>query len=212
MCRLLFVKSNNEFSISKHLNIFSEICKNSEEFQGHGWGCSYLQNDEWVHYKNINPIWEDDFTKFPRTIRFIAHARSAFQDKDIIVENNMPFYDNEHIFVFNGELRKVKIKAEGRIGAEKIFNFIKKIYKGNLETALKKGVDIISQRSEYVRAMNIIMTDKKSVYVSSNYNENPDYFGMFIKQSDDQLIICSDKYPNHDGWEKIDNYFTGEIK
>lgn len=211
MCRLLFIKSKIEFSISYHLNIFSGICKNSKEFQGHGWGCSYLVNNEWIHYKNINPIWEDDTTNFPTTTRLIVHARSAFQDKDIVVENNMPFYDDKHIFIFNGELNGVKIKADGRIGAEKIFNFIKRFYTTDMKSALMKGVDIIIKRSTYVRAMNIIISDKENVYVSSTYNEDPEYFGMYFKKLENDLIICSEKYPNQDGWKSIENNFNGEF-
>lgn len=211
MCRLLFIKSITEFNISDHLNVFSEICKNSKEYQGHGWGCSYLIDNEWKHYKNISPIWEDDTSHFPTTSRLIVHARSAFQDKDIVVENNMPFYDDQHIFIFNGELQGVKIKSDGRIGAEKIFNFIKRFNKNDMLSALQKGVSIINKRSTYVRAMNIIISDRDKVYVSSNYNEDPDYFGMHYKQTDDQLIICSEIYPNESGWNKIDNNFNGEF-
>lgn len=211
MCRLLFIKSETVFSISDHLEIFSGICKNSKEYQGHGWGCSYLANGEWQHYKNILPIWDDEISHFPTTKRLIVHARSAFQDKDIIVENNMPFYDDEHIFIFNGELNGVKIKSEGRIGSEKIFNFIKRFNKNNMLEALRKGVDIIKKRSTYVRAMNIIMTTKDSVYVSSTFNEDPDYFGMHYKQTKDQLIICSEIYPNESGWNDIENNFNGEL-
>lgn len=213
MCRLLFIKSHNEIEISDHLEIFSEICRNSKEFQGHGWGCSYLVNDEWKHYKNINPIWEDDFSQFSKTSRLIVHARSAFQDKDIYVENNMPFYDDNYIFIFNGELNGVKIKSEGRIGAEKIFNFIKRFNNnGNMKEALEKGVKIILDRTNYVRAMNIIITDKQNAFVSSNFNEDPDYFGMHFKKSDNDLIICSEKYPGESGWENIGNNFLGEFK
>ncbi|MCW8848946.1 MAG: hypothetical protein OQJ81_03130 [Melioribacteraceae bacterium] len=211
MCRLLFIKSETEIEIAEHLKIFSEICKNSKEFQGHGWGCSYLVNNEWKHYKNISPIWEDDFSHFPSTNRLIVHARSAFQDKDIIVENNMPFYDDRHIFIFNGELNGVKIKADGRIGAEKIFNFIKRFNTNDMLNALIKGVDIIIKRSSYVRAMNIIIADKNKVYVSSTYNEDPEYFGMHYKISNNDLIICSEKYPDQDGWEIIENNYNGEF-
>ena len=212
MCRLLFVQSKNDFSISEHLNIFSEICKNSKEYQGHGWGCSYIENGEWIHYKNITPIWEGNISHFPTTNRLIVHARSAFQDKDIVVENNMPFYDNQYIFIFNGELQGVKIKSEGRIGAEKIFNFIKRFNKNTMLEALRKGVGIIYKRSSYVKAMNIIIADKRSVYVSSTYSEDPEYFGMHYKKNDNQLIICSENYPNTTGWIEIENNFTGEIK
>lgn len=212
MCRLLFIKSKSEFPIQDHLTIFSSICKNSKEYQGHGWGCSYLQNGEWVHYKDISPIWEDDISRFPSTNRLIVHARSAFQDKDIVVENNMPFYDDKHIFIFNGELRGVKIKSEGRIGAEKIFNFIKRFSTNNMSEALKKGVNIIMKRANYVRAMNIIISTKENVFVSSTYNEDPEYFRMHYRKNKNELIVCSEKYPNELGWQRIDNNFTGEIK
>lgn len=209
MCRLLFVKSNSEFKIKDHLEQFSVIAKNSKEYQGHGWGFSYLLDDNWVHYKNIKPIWEDDITQFGLSKRLIVHARSAFEDKDIVVENNMPFYDDKYVFIFNGELRGVKIKADGRIGAEKIFNFIKRFDKNGMEEALAKGVNIISKRSNYVRAMNIIITEKDKVYYSSLFNEDPGYFQMYYKKSDGQLIICSEIYPSETGWNKIENKSNG---
>ncbi len=122
MCRLLYVRNKVEFKISDQLQKFAEISKSSKEYQGHGWGCAYLENNSWKYYKNIAPIWDDDLTQLGKTTLLIAHARSAFQDKDIVVENNMPFYDDDYVFIFNGELHGVKIKENGRIGAEKIFN------------------------------------------------------------------------------------------
>jgi len=212
MCRLLFVQNKNHFSIGEHLSKFASIAKNSKEYQGHGWGCSYLKNNEWVHYKNINPIWEDDLEQYGNSNRLIVHARSAFEDKDIIVENNMPFYDDKYVFIFNGELRGVKIKAEGRIGAEKIFNFIKRFDKDGMEEALAKGVDVIDKRSSYIRAMNIIIAEKDRVYYSSLFNEDEEYFQMHYKQGVDELIICSEVYPDETGWNKIDNNSNGVFK
>jgi len=212
MCRLLFIESKKEIKTAEHLQIFSQICKNSKEYQGHGWGCSYLFNNRWKHYKNIIPIWKDEYSHFPTTSRLIVHARSAFQDKNIAVENNMPFYDDQYIFIFNGELNGVKIKSEGRIGAEKIFNFIKRFNNDDMGSALSKGVNIIIKRSKYVRAMNIIIADINNVFVSSTYNEDPDYFGMHYKKSGDNLFICSEIYPGESGWITIENNFTGVIK
>jgi len=213
MCRLLFVQNKKQkFSVSEHLSKFAVIAKNSKEYQGHGWGCSYLKNDEWVHYKNINPIWKDDLNQFGISNRLIAHARSAFEDKDIMVENNMPFHDDKYVFIFNGELRGVKIKADGRIGAEKIFNFIKRFDKNGMEDALSKGVHIISKRTTYIRAMNIIIAEKDKVYYSSLFNEEPEYFQMHYKQSDNELIICSEIYPDESGWNKIANKSNGVFK
>lgn len=211
MCRLLFVRSNYEFNIEEHLKQFASIAKNSKEFQGHGWGCSFILDDEWVHYKNIKPVWEDDLSRFGTTTRLIAHARSAFKDKDIVVENNMPFSNEEYVFIFNGELRGVKIKEEGRIGAEKIFNFIMRFYQGDMEEALAKAVEQIKLRTSYVRAMNIIIADQDYVFVSANHNEDPDYFTMHMKMTEESMIICSEAYPGESGWEKIQNNFTGML-
>lgn len=211
MCRLLFVRSNYEFEIEEHLKIFAQIAKSSKEFQGHGWGCSFIIDDEWVHYRNIKPVWDDDLSRFGKTTRLIVHARSAFKDKGIAVENNMPFYNDEYVFIFNGELRGVKIKEEGRIGAEKIFNFILRFYQGDMEEALVKAVEQIKIRSSYVRAMNIIIADQDYVFVSASHNEDPDYFTMHMKMTEESLIICSEKYPGEDGWEPIQNNFTGML-
>jgi predicted glutamine amidotransferase len=204
MCRLLSIHSKKEFDITPHLKIFAELSKNSKEYQGHGWGLAYLKGGSWKHYKNIKPIWEDNLNQFPKTTLLIAHARSAFEDKDIKIENNMPFYDKNYIFIFNGELRGVRIKEDGRIGAEKIFNFIKRFDKNDTEKALIKGIDQLKKRTRKYKAINIIMTDKNKLFVSNNYTEQPNYFQMYYKQTKDQIIICSDPYPEK-SWKKITN-------
>jgi len=205
MCRLLYVRSDQEFKIADPLEKFAYISRNSKEFQGHGWGFAYLKNNRWEIYKNIKPIWEDNLNTFGRTTLLIAHARSAFQNKDIRIENNMPFTSGDIIYVFNGELHGVKIQEEGRIGAEKLFNFILRFNKGGLHGALDKGTAIIEKRSKYIRAMNIIMADKKKAYLSSLFNEDEAYFTMYEKKDGNNLIICSDPFPDGDDWRKIEN-------
>lgn len=205
MCRLLQINSAKEIDINAYLKKFAQIAKNSKEYQGHGWGCAYLADGEWKIYKNIAPIWEDDFDKFPATTHLLAHARSAFRDENIQIENNMPFFDEKYVFIFNGELHGVKIKENGRIGAEKIFNYIKRFDKGDMLSALKKSVEIIKKRTNYIRAMNIIISDKEKVYLNTLFNADPEYFTMHFKRSGSELIICSEKFPGETGWHKIEN-------
>jgi len=144
VCRLLTIKSETPFAITPHLKKFAAIAKNSKEFQGHGWGCAYLdETGGWEFYKNINPVWQDEFDQFGETTLLVVHARSAFEDRDIIVENNMPFFDSRTVFIFNGELRGVKIRAEGRIGAEKIFNYIRRFDKGDSTGWHRHGHDYV---------------------------------------------------------------------
>jgi glutamine amidotransferase len=188
-----------------YLEPFARVAQQSNEYQGHGWGVAYrVEGGSWVYYKNIKPIWEDDLQQFPASDMLIAHARSAFRDEGIVVENNMPFYDERAIFIFNGELQGVRLREEGRIGAEKIFNVIKRFDRGDLGVALQKATALIQKRTRYVRAMNIIVTDHQQFYVSSAYAERPAYFQMAVKH-DPALVICSDPFPGESGWETIPN-------
>lgn len=188
-----------------HLETFAHIAKNSKEFQGHGWGCAYQDPaGQWQFYRNIKPVWEDDLDRFGETHLLVAHARSAFEDKDIIVENNMPFCDGRTVFIFNGELRGVKIRAEGRIGAEKIFNYIRRFDRGDTQQALTKAVAIIKKRTRTIRGMNIIMVNETGIFVSSYFTEDESYFTMSYRQGNG-LVICSDPYPTEDNWQTIAN-------
>lgn len=205
MCRLLVVRSQGAFPPAPHLEKFASIAKNSKEFQGHGWGCACLEpGGLWQIYRNIRPVWEDDFSGIPSTTLLVAHARSAFEDKDIVVENNMPFSDGKAVFIFNGELRGVKIKEEGRIGAEKIFNFIRRFDSGDPLAALKKATAIIRNRTKYIRGMNIIMVKDRTIYLSTFFQGDPEYFTMHCKENR-ELILCSEPFPSEQGWMDIAN-------
>ena len=205
MCRLLTVRSKTPFAIGPHLEKFAHIAQNSKEYQGHGWGCAY-QNlaGHWQFYRNINPVWQDDLSRFGETTLLVAHARSAFEDRDIVVANNMPFFDGRTVYIFNGELRGVKIREEGRIGAEKIFNYIRRFDKGDPLQALSRAVGIIKNRTRHIRGMNIIMVNEKGIFVSSYFTEDESYFTMSYREGDG-LIICSDPYPSEDYWQNIAN-------
>ena len=205
MCRLLTVKSHAPFAIGPHLEKFAHIAKNSKEYQGHGWGCAYQDPaGRWHFYRNIKPVWEDGLSRFGETRLLVAHARSAFEDKDIMVENNMPFFDGRTVYIFNGELRGVKIREEGRIGAEKIFNYIRRFDKGNTQHALEKAVAIIRKRTRHIRGMNIVMVNETGIFVSSFFTEDEAYFTMRYRQGD-ELIICSEPYPAESNWQSIAN-------
>ena len=211
MCRLLFASSRDNFPIPPLLESIADIAQNSSEYQGHGWGCAWRTGNRWRQYHHIDPIWEHDFSLFDETSVLLVHARSAFRDEGIVIDNNMPFSDGDSVFIFNGELRGVRIKADGRIGAEKIYNYIRRFDKGDQLEALDRAVNIIKKRSSYIRAMNIIMSDGSQHSLSTSFSENPDYFQMFQKQSGTVTLVCSQPFANETDWVKIDNNRTQEI-
>jgi len=205
MCRLLYVRASTPFEIERHLDLFADISKNSSEYQGHGWGCAWAQEGKWAFHHDIRPIWEDARSGLGKTTLLLAHARSAFRDEGIRVENNMPFFDGRYVFIFNGELQGVRIREEGRIGAEKIFNYIKRFDKGSMLNAIERGVKVIEKRTRYVRAMNFVMASLEEGYVASFYSENSDYFQLHRQRYDHLDLICSSPYPREDHWQIIDN-------
>ncbi len=229
MCRLLAISSEEEFSIAEHLWTFAYISRTSSEYQGHGWGCSVWRDGQWDIYRSVKPIWEDDLDRFGKTTRLLVHARSAFRDEGIVVENNMPFDRSPYVFIFNGELHGVRVKSEGRIGAEKIFNYILRMNNVSLKTGsdmspgdkasaekaaasdapllppLKRAMGIIEKQSRFIRAMNVIVADEDHFYLNTMFNDAPNYFSMHRKREADKLILCSMPYPNELGWERIRN-------
>ncbi|MDH3387924.1 MAG: hypothetical protein OEN02_08450 [Gammaproteobacteria bacterium] len=208
MCRILYARADADFAIADLLAPFAELSRRSSEFQGHGWGCAWRQGECWQQYHDIRPIWEDDLAQFGNTQLLLVHARSAFRDEGIVVENNMPFSDGESIFIFNGELRGVRIQSEGRIGAEKIYNYIRRFDQGDKYAATVRAVGIIRKRSAYVRAMNLILSDGRQSVLSTSYGENPEYFQMHQKHDHGLHLVCSEPFPGDRDWTRIENNTT----
>lgn len=211
MCRILYARAESPFAIPELLAPFAEMSRNSREFQGHGWGCAWHDGEGWQQYHDIRPVWEDDPTRFGETRLLLVHARSAFRDEGIVVENNMPFSDGESVFIFNGELRGVRIQSPGRIGAEKIYNYIRRFDKGDLHAATTRAVDIIKKRSSYVRAMNLILSDGEQTCLSTSFSEDPEYFQLYRRQADGLDLVCSRPINGEAGWQAIANNTTMKL-
>ncbi len=188
-----------------HLAAFARIAKESREYQGHGWGCAWLNEGRWCVYRCLAPVWEDPYRPPGRATLLVAHARSAFRNEGIRLENNMPFFDGERVFVFNGELRGVRIRERGRIGAEKVFNFVKRFGRDDFSAALRRGVAAIERRTRHVRAMNMIVADASGgVYAASRFSESPDYFQMRRARLGAAQVICSQRYPGSaEEWTRV---------
>ena len=232
MCRLLCVRSDEGFEdegfeTEAHLAALAHIARHSDEYQGHGWGCAWIEAGRWRFHHAIAPIWEDAARPSRRTTLLVAHARSAFRDEGIRVENNMPFFDGERVFAFNGELHGVRIKERGRIGAEKVFNFVQRFDRGDFRQALERGLDAIERRTRYLRAANVLVAETpRRVYFASRFHEDPDYFQMHAARVGRARVLCSQPYPGgaealgetggrgrtiHPEWAPIENRSTGVL-
>jgi predicted glutamine amidotransferase len=205
MCRLLAVCDADPFEMHGQLRALATIARTSREYQGDGWGCAWWDGQTWQRYRSLTPIWEDRLDRFGETRLLLAHARSAFRNEGIAVEHNMPFIEDEVAFVFNGELRGVRLAAPGRTGADKLFHMLRRLGAARDAPGLRRAVDIVARRTSYVRAMNVVMAHRGGVRVVSRFGEDPDYFTMHVKREGTRLAICSEPFPPADGWLPIAN-------
>ena len=192
MCRFLMMRGEKPFEAESVLDSFRERCRDSREYQGHGWGAAWRCAGVWSRYKSLTPIW-DDAPELPAEVDFlVVHARSAFRDEGIALENNMPFYRGQRVFVFNGELQGVRLRVPGRIGAEKVFHLIEQRDVGDLDEAVAAADELLVSKSARVRAMNLALTDGDRIYASCRFTEMPDYFTLHYRE-DDVAAVCSEK-------------------
>jgi len=146
----------------------------------------------WRVHRSVAPIWDADLERFGAASLLVAHARSAFRNEGIAVENNMPFLADGTVFAFNGELHGVRIHEEGRIGAEKVFNVVRRLARGDLAAGLARATTLIRARSRYVRALNVVASAGDSIVAQCAFGEQPDYFTLHLAREDGRVAVCSE--------------------
>jgi len=211
MCRLLLVNLKEREDVRQYIESFSLKCRASKEYQGDGFGIAYLdRNNKLQSIRSLKPIWDasDIIQQIPHTTFALVHARSAFGESTIgDIDNNQPFGDENFLFAFNGNLKGVSLKAEGKIGAHKIFNLLKESGFENIKDSISR----IINNARYVMAFNIIAIHEKEVFVHNQYSAKPslanvgslhsqhsskedtDYFNMWELKEDNRLVISSEK-------------------
>jgi len=183
MCRLLALRAAELFDPVPWIAPFAERCRESKEYQGHGWGVSWWDGARWERYRSVTPIWDDVPERLPASSLVLVHARSAFRNEGIVVENNMPFMEDGLAFAFNGELRGVRLNAPGETGAARLFHLLRRFRDSAASDPTLAALDrldrVVTSRTEYVRALNTLVSDGRDVWAGSHFSEDPDYFTLW---------------------------------
>lgn len=202
MCRLLYMDTIKPRDPAPLLDRFAQLCQGSEEYQGHGWGAVWRENGRWLAHRSLTPIWEEPALRLPVTDRLLVHARSAFRDQGIELTNNMPFRRSDQVFAFNGELHGVRVRAPGRIGAEKIFNLHQPQAEDPAAEAARVRTLLLA-RTRRVLGMNWILCDADRTVVSSHTGERTDYYTMHRLERPESTLICSQPLDDDPTWETV---------
>lgn len=182
MCRILALRSTSPLDALPLLRAFAERCRASKEYQGDGWGVAWRDSGRWQSWRTVAPIWETDLATLPSARLFLVHARSAFRNEGVVVGNNMPFTGGGLAFAFNGELRGVRLQAPGDTGAWRLFHLFRRFTDaagGDGGQALRRLDEVVTARTDYVRALNVVASDGERVWVNSRFGEDPGYFTLW---------------------------------
>lgn len=182
MCRILAIQGEAPLDAVPFIRAFAERCQASKEFQGDGWGVSWREGGAWRSFHTLDPIWETALPVLPQSHLFLVHARSAFRNERIVVENNMPFVEEGLAFAFNGELRGVRLQAPGDTGAWRLFHLFRRFRAAAADdgvAGLRRLDQVVRARTEYVRALNLVVSDGEDVWINSRFSEDPDYFTLW---------------------------------
>jgi len=200
MCRFLLCKSKQLISPKKILDSFAKMAQKSKaydgDWQGDGWGFSWLRDNKWQEYRSVKPIWEEKekLSEFPQSYIFSIHARSAsFPQHKNNIEYNQPYINESYSYVFNGLLKGVTLSLPGDIGAQKIWlllnDYLKKM---NLIQALYKTTDILKKNSRIIQALNIGIAGKNTISAYCYYLQHQKYYSLQYSNNPDIKIICSE--------------------
>ena len=184
---------------------FARMCRQSKEYQGDGWGFSYRHLGSWVTHRQLSPIWDSQIPNCGYSDALLVHARSGFEQYEKKIAFNMPFGDENTQFLFNGELRGVRLKAEGITGAQKIFSLLKRLNQGNWQDALVRTVHIIEKQAKYVKAANILFAFRDEFWGTTLFSEDPDYFTLWSHHGGGIQVVCSEPLDCLNEWYPIPN-------
>ncbi len=202
MCRLLYLHTTDPRDPAPLLERFAEICRDSDEYQGHGWGAAWWDGTAWQTRHSLTRIWQEADPGLPDVTQLLVHARSAFRDQGIVLENNMPFRHGGQVFAFNGELHGVRVRGSGRIGAEKIFNLHRPEAVDPAAEAARVRRILIS-RTRRIIGMNWILCDGHRTVFSSHTGERTDYYTLHRLTTADSALICSEPLDHDPGWQAL---------
>jgi len=200
MCRFLLCKSKQSVDPRKVLESFAKMAKLSKaydgDWQGDGWGFSWLENNKWQKYSSLKPIWQEieKFSSFPKSNIFSIHARSAsFPQHKNNIEYNQPYVNESYSYVFNGLLKGVTLSIPGDIGAQKIWSLLNVYLKEiNLTQSMYKSIDILKKNSRNIQALNIGIAGKNTISAYCHYTTHPSYYALQYSNNSDVKIICSE--------------------
>ena len=108
---------------------------------------------------------------------------------------NQPFNKGQFAFLFNGLIKGVSLPypTPGKIGSQKIWHILSGlINQTSPEAALSELQKLLFKYSRSIQAMNIGLSDGKTMYAFCHYEKFPEYYNLQYHESSMIKMVCSE--------------------
>jgi glutamine amidotransferase len=181
-----FTEDNETLTLFNFLQKFAKNGLHSPHTDG--WGC-YLKDSEnrIFCFKNTTPIYKDKMENF-NSMMGIFHARKASPGLSHGTLQLHPFIADDSIFAHNGTIEDASLNNPFSSDSFELFDYLKDF--SDFEDFIKK---IISFKNECsFTSINFLMINDNSFYVLNLYNEEKDYYTLWIKKDEKGIVVSSE--------------------
>ena len=223
MCRMIAYASLEPVDASPYLGHLARFCERGNLVAGwekhaggnhpDGWGIAWRRGDEIRCVRSGKPAASDPLLRElrVRTDRFIGHVRFASNPETVHAGNSHPFLASGIALAHNGTFR-------GRIGDEGdargvsdtlvFLELLAERWKERTLPGLAETLrEMLSDRElvgEY-SAANLLIASGDRLFAFRRFRRHPEYYTLYLKESDGCRIASSQPLDDGDGWRLLDD-------
>lgn len=224
MCRMVAYFGSSRERVRQLFNCLKEAARNDVYYNSishsDGWGSVVLTRDKIIHYRDVNPIYTQDFPAFTLNEEMIVvvHARQA-TDKNLVSSVfSHPYIETNERYIYylvhNGSVDKERLGKELGVNPERMVDselLLKYIsLKGDSEKEIERLKEYTKSSLNFI-LLKIERNRKASLYVINYYNTehikskriNEKYYALYYVNREGSAVYSSTVgyYCNEDGEE-----------
>ncbi len=189
MCRMIGFSFTEDDEVSSLFELLKKFAKSGlHSPHTDGWGCYLKNSDNNIFcYKNINPVYEDKIDNFNSYLG-IFHARKASPGLPHGMLQLHPFLADNSVFAHNGTIKDANLDNPFSSDSFDLFNNLRDF--ADFEDLGKR---IISFKNKHLfTSINFLMIKDDSFYVLNLYNEEEDYYTLWLKEDQKGIVVSSE--------------------
>jgi glutamine amidotransferase len=196
MCRFVAVIARENMEMRKYLEFLKRQASNGKR-SPHGDGFGYwILGDSEYFYHSTTPVWKHTIPIPNGRIAFLHARKRGKTGAPIEINNVHPFIYQGSVFMHNGIVDMPRHpKASGTTDTESYFLTL-------LDMGIERGLKYIAKYHEF-SSLNFVMYKNEEIHIFRLANKLPDYFTIFIKESEKHILISTESDGSE--WREVKN-------